>query len=79
MEWVSIEDKLPEEAEKYTQVFVDVWSNNNRLVDVNFFDGEFHSMIGDYQGDFSHFEVIDNVTHWLSPESPKEANNETTN
>ena len=72
MNWTRIKDELPTEPEKYTQVWFDVWANNERVVDVNFFDGEFHSVIGDYQGDFSHFEVIENITHWLSPEPPKD-------
>jgi len=69
MEWISVKDRLPEEVSD--QLYLDVWDGEERLINVEFTGGEFLSPIEDYQGDFSHFESVENVTHWLDPQPPK--------
>ena len=71
-EWISVKDRLPDEPKEYTQFFVDVWVQGERIVDVNFSKGDFHEVICDHQGDFSHLEKISGVTYWLIQEPPKE-------
>tara|TARA_R110000850_G_scaffold29148_1_gene80692 strand:+ start:31 stop:252 length:222 start_codon:yes stop_codon:yes gene_type:complete len=71
-EWISVKDGLPDEPKEYTQLFVDVWVEDERVADVNFFKGDFHEIICDYQGDFSHYEKIIGVTYWLIQKPPKE-------
>ena len=68
--WISVDSELPEEPGRYNQKWVDVWVNGEREVDVSFFDGKFHLVVEDYQGDFDHQEEIKNVTHWMVVNSP---------
>ena len=71
--WISVEDELPEEPKKYEQTWVDVWSKDERITDVNFFNGKFWIYHEDCDGDFSHHEEIENVTHWMiEPKPPKQ-------
>jgi len=68
--WISVKERLPEEPTAYDQMFCDCWADGYRNTDVNFKDGEFHSVMEDYQGDFSHLEKIENVTHWMIVSEP---------
>ena len=74
--WISVEDRLPEELPedlgRFGRQWVDVWVAGKRTPDVIFFKGSFNRMIEDRDGNFSHFEEICEVSHWLKPESPKE-------
>ena len=70
MEWISVNDRLPKDDSE--QLFLHVWAGGEWLINVDFSDGEFLEPIEDYQGDYSHSSVIDNATHWLTPEPPKE-------
>ena len=71
-EWISTEGELPENSSDIEQVWVDIWVNGERECDVNFEDGKFKRVILDYQGDFSHYEVIEGATHWMIPAPPQE-------
>lgn len=70
--WISVKDELPSEPKEYDQKWVDVWSEGQRIADANFFDGQFHSVVEDHQGDFDSHEKINNVTHWMVVEPPKD-------
>lgn len=69
-EWISVEDELPPEEVKMNTLYFDVWRDGFREVGVKFKGGEFYRQCVDYQGDYSHDELIENVTHWLEPEPP---------
>ena len=68
--WISVQESLPDEPTAHEQMFCDCWADGYRNADVNFEGGEFHSVIEDYQGDFSHLEKIENVTHWMIVSEP---------
>ena len=68
--WISVDDVLPSEPKKYDQKWVDVWADGERFADVNFFDGGFHNILEDYQGDFEGHVKIDKVTHWMVVKPP---------
>lgn len=71
MKWISVDYELPAEPDKYNQRWVDAWADGDRFADVNFFDGEFHYINKDYQGDFDGYVKIDRVTHWMMVQSPQ--------
>ena len=65
--WISVEDELP------TSQDVDVWIDGYRVSDCSFVDGDFEEVVLDHDGDYSHMEKLDGVTHWMySPEPPEE-------
>lgn len=71
-EWISVEDRLPEEPSPYAVEFFDVWVKNYRMPDVSFHEGKFKENIEDHDGDFSHYEEIEGVTHWRNePQAPQ--------
>ena len=70
-DWISVEDRLPPEPKGVEQIWVDVWAHGERYVDANYRDGKFYNLISDYDGDYSHKEEIEGVTHWSIPEPPK--------
>lgn len=71
MEWINVKNKMPHEPNRFENDWFDVWHDGERSTDVTYFKGDFHNFIEDHQGDFSHFEKIDGVTHWLTLEPPK--------
>ena len=70
MKWVSILDSLPPEEKEINTLWFDVWSHGEREVDVKFYEGNFYRQVLDYQGDYSHDEKMNGVTHWLVVEEP---------
>jgi hypothetical protein len=63
-DWISVEDRLPEDRE-----YVDAWSDF-RSTDCEFKRGGFYEVVYDGDGDYEYSEIIDDVTHWMSPPSP---------
>jgi hypothetical protein len=73
MEWISINDSLPKKEAEVNTLWFDVWTTDRvRIPDVKFReDGQFYKQMLDYEGDYDHDELIENVTHWLEVEPPK--------
>lgn len=70
-EWNDVNVELPPDDPKpYESTWVDVWISDHREPDVTFKKGNFERMVLDYQGDFSHYENISGVTHWMYPSEP---------
>lgn len=65
MKWHDIKDCTPREEIAGNTLYYDVWVNGWRVVDVKFKGGAFFEQITDHDGDYSHDEVVDGVTHWL--------------
>lgn len=75
MDWISVEDRLPEEEKTMNSLWFDVWDAGckRREVDIKFANGKFIRQCEDYQGDYSHDEIMENVTHWMElPEPPNQ-------
>lgn len=70
--WIDIKDRLPANSSIGDKRYYDIWcSDYGRIADVEFFEDCFQGMILDYQGDYSHNNKIENVTHWMEvPDSP---------
>lgn len=69
--WVSVDTELPEEVEnQYDCKNIDVFHDNGRETYAIYHNGQFHRAFEDHQGDFSHFEVITGVTHWMKELEP---------
>ena len=74
MEWISVEDELPEEHH-----IIDVYiGDGERDTSVEFYDGNFYGPEQDFSVDdcgygcFSNTYLIESVTHWMPlPEPPK--------
>ena len=65
--WISVSDRLPDEKQE-----VDAWRPCSRFTNCDFLKGDFYEPIFDGHNDFSHHELIANVTHWMPlPEPPK--------
>lgn len=77
MEWINVEDRLPEEETEINTMYFDAWIADidfnfvGRVTDVKFVKGAFYEQILDGDGDISHQEKLDNVTHWM-PLNPPE-------
>jgi hypothetical protein len=71
-EWISVKDRLPEEGQS-----VDCWVSSVRYGTKyrhadSIFNTDFNEMCFDHD-DFSHYEKIESVTHWMPlPSPPKE-------
>ena len=67
--WISVEDRLPEEGAN-----IDVWIKHcnyaYRITDGEFLNRVFNECIIDHQGDFSHYQPIKYVTHWMAIKHP---------
>ena len=72
MEWISVDKELPPEETKMNTLWFDVWiSGEGRETDVKFTNGAFYEQVLDSDGDISHHEELDSVTHWMPlPEPP---------
>ncbi len=70
MEWISVEDELPPEEKQMNTLYFDVWIDECREVGVKFTKGAFYEQVLDSDGDISHHEELEGVTHWLLPEPP---------
>ena len=52
-------------------LWFDVWISGGRETDVKFTNGAFYEQVLDSDGDISHHEELDSVTHWMPlPEPP---------
>lgn len=73
MEWINIKDFLPKKEIEINTLWYDVWTTDGiRIPDVKFREDEkFYKQILDYEGDYYHDELIENVTHWMEIESPE--------
>ena len=75
MKWISVEDRLPEEETEMNTLWFDVWIVENescqyREIATKSTNGAFYEQVLDSDGDISHHEELENVTHWLLPEPP---------
>lgn len=73
-EWISVEDRSPEEHK-----VVDAWNGDERLTNVEYYDNSFFSAEQQWDvddcgfGRFSNTFLEEGVTHWMPlPEPPKE-------
>jgi len=72
LEWISVEDRLPEEHD-----IVDVYCSDGRNTEIEFYDGGFYGPEQDFSVDdcgygcLSNTDLINDVTHWMPlPEPP---------
>ena len=66
--WISVKDELPDR-----DATIDIWVGGKRVCDCVIDDSDFCEAFLDYDGDCSHPEALDVVTHWMySPEPPEE-------
>ena len=75
MEWISVEDRLPEESAEIKTIRIDVWivatkTDKYRVPDAKFKEGVFYEEILTEYGDFHYNKPLSDVTHWLLPEPP---------
>jgi hypothetical protein len=64
-DWISVDDRLPDEKQ-----CVDAWSEF-RFTDCDFRHGDFYEVMLDGDGDYSHSELISDVTHWMLVMPPR--------
>lgn len=68
MEWISVDDKLPEIDGQYSDRILFYGKNGNRGIDVREPHFGIYSKIGTW---FSHGDIIKDVTHWAKIEPPE--------
>ena len=63
-EWISVKSGFPK-----SDTWVDIWDGEQRITDVKFRDNDFLLPVEDYQGDFSHYDIL-SLTHWMLQPNP---------
>jgi hypothetical protein len=74
-EWVSVEDRLPEELKMFEYVEYFVYADSCvESYAIDFKGGKFVRGILDHDGDVMDYEDVENVSHWMikvDPQPPK--------